>query len=80
MEKINTAQIRAELRKNSKYNLPEIDYDVFIPLLQNAKRGGNTHASKEFVNIDKIESIDKTLCLYDYAGLILKAMEVENNE
>lgn len=79
MEKINTQQIRAELRKNSKYKLPEVDSEVYA-ILQNAKRNGNTHASNHFVNIDKIESIDETLCLYDYAGLILKTMEVEINE
>lgn len=76
MEKINTAQIRAELKKNSKYKPLEIDNDLYIEL-QNAKRDGNTHASKSFVNIDKIESHDEALCLYDYAGVILKAMEVE---
>lgn len=74
----STKYVRKELRElikqNSKYKITVPSYAEEI--IKNAKRGGNTHCVIPDEFPECIDARDKTLCLYDYAGLILKAKEI----
>ena len=72
----STKYLRQQLKEhNSKYRInfsPDAE-----EILKKAKRGGNTHARRLDELPSHIDGRDKAICLYDYAGLILKAKEIE---
>lgn len=74
----STKYLRQELKKhNSRYNI-SLSTDA-EEIVKNAKRSGNTHARRLEELPQHIDGRDKAICLYDYAGLILKAKEIKVN-